>query len=204
MPNPKVSIFWDNSNIYISAQEVAARKEGAIAAKEIRIHFQNLFKLAKAGRDVQSGILVGSVPPELEEVWQHAEETGLEIELYERGEISGSEQGTDQCLQVHMLRALVDHPPGVAVLLTGDGAGYDTGAGFHADLERMYKRGWGIEVISWDFACNKGLKSWAQSVGVYIELERFYNSVTFREGSRFAKQVGLTHRQYAKLSNKTP
>jgi len=37
-----------------------------------------------------------------------------------------------------MLKRLADvQPPGVAVLLIGDGAGYDTGVGFYADLEHM-------------------------------------------------------------------
>ena len=27
--------------------------------------------------------------------------------------------------------------------MTGDGAGYDDGVGFHADMERMYAAGWG-------------------------------------------------------------
>ena len=44
--------------------------------------------------------------------------------------MSGKEQGLDQCLQVHMLRAIHDCPtPQVAVLMTGDGAGYDDGVG---------------------------------------------------------------------------
>jgi hypothetical protein len=43
-----------------------------------------------------------------------------------------------------MLRALADaSDPQIAVLLTGDGQGFEEGAGFHADLERMYQKGWG-------------------------------------------------------------
>jgi len=195
-----VLIFWDNSNIFIPAKYVANRREGTTAEFDIRIQFDNLLSLARAGRQVTSGICVGSVPPELEHVWKRLRDTGVTVELYERGQGTGTEQGVDQCLQVHMLRALADiAPPQIAVLLTGDGAGYETGAGFHADLERLHRHGWGIEVLSWDIACNKKLKAWAQGAGVYIPLENYYNSITFREQLRRAEPLSLTHRPKSKV-----
>src|SRR5262249_22216027 len=161
-----------NSNIFIPTQQVATQREGAIAAKAVRIHFENLFSLAVANRKIAGAVCVGSVPPELDAVWERLRETGIEVELYERGSETGKEQGVDQCLQVHMLRALADASgPSIAVLLTGDGKGYYDGIGFHADLERMQKKGWGIEVVSWDIACNKRLSAWAQQDGAYIPLE---------------------------------
>ncbi len=199
MPDPAAHIFWDNSNIYIAAQEVASQRDGHIDSRAIRIHFDNLFKLARAGRPVGRTVCVGSVPPELDTVWKHLKGTGIKVELYERGEESGHEQGIDQCLQVQMLRSALDcDRPGVVVLLTGDGAGYDTGDGFHADLERMHKRGWGIEVLSWSHSCNKRLMNWASSVGVFVPLEKFYDSITFVQRGRNANHVNLKSRQSAK------
>ena len=195
----RVFVFWDNSNIFIPAKSVASKKEGVSAELEVRIQFDNLFALARGGRDVIKGVCVGSVPPELEHVWTKLRQTGIVVELYERGEGSGREQGVDQCLQVHMLRALADiEPPAIAVLLTGDGAGYDTGAGYYADLERLHKKGWGVEVISWDIACNRRLKAWAKQVGVFIPLENYYNSVTFRQSLRPSSALSLTRRPLAK------
>jgi hypothetical protein len=186
MPD-KVCIFWDNSNVYIAGKNVAGTRETAMAVHELRIEFENLYQLAAAGREVERAICVGSVPPELDAVWTRLRRTGVEVELYERGAESGREQGIDQCLQVHMLRAVTDiHPPGVAVLVTGDGAGYALGKGFYADLERMHKAGWGVELISWDVACNGALKRWASNAGVYIKLEDHYDFVTFRERKRAA------------------
>ena len=104
----KVIIFWDNSNIFIPAQYLALKKDGALLQKAIRIQFDNLYELARAGREVLKAICVGSVPPELEHVWRRLRATGVEVELYERGSGTGKEQGVDQCLQVHMLRALAD------------------------------------------------------------------------------------------------
>ena len=41
-----------------------------------------------------------------------------------------------------MLRAVSDHrDPQIAVLMTGDGAGYDDGVGFHADMAQMHAAG---------------------------------------------------------------
>jgi hypothetical protein len=41
-----VYIFMDNSNIFIPAQEIAATREDATAAREIRIQFDRLYELA--------------------------------------------------------------------------------------------------------------------------------------------------------------
>ena len=39
----KVFIYWDNSNIFISAQEVAMEREGDTAVRyRVRLHFRNL------------------------------------------------------------------------------------------------------------------------------------------------------------------
>lgn len=193
---PQVCLFWDNSNIFHSAQRAAEYKEGTFARNALRVQFEHLYKVAAGGRQVARAYCVGSVPPELDTVWKKLKTgTGLVPELYERGKASGKEQGIDQCLQVWMLRAMVDiAPPQVAVLLTGDGAGYDEGAGFHADLERMHRHGWGIEVVSWDVACARKLKTWATSVGCYVALEDFYESVTFLQDGRRSKPPSLTRR----------
>ena len=191
-----VYIFMDNSNIFIPAQEIAATREDASAAREVRIQFDRLYELARAGRDVKSALCVGSVPPEMDAVWVKLRASGVNVELFERGEDSRSEQGVDQCLQVHMLRALVDvEKPGVVVLLTGDGAGYWDGVGFHADLERMKRKGWGVEVLSWEASCNKRLKAWAEEVGVFVRLEDHYSSVTFRKGIRNSVPLSLKLRK---------
>lgn len=195
-----ICLFWDNSNIYHSAQRCAEEREGTFARRDVRIQFDNLFRVATVGRRVSKAFCVGSVPPELASVWRQLQKhTGIRPELYERGMGSGKEQGVDQCLQVWMLRCLADvHPPEVAVLLTGDGAGYADGAGFHADLERMHAAGWGIEVVSWNLACAGALKHWVSTAGTYTALEDYYDSVTFLEGSRTSKPPTMTKRVLAK------
>ena len=181
----KVFIYLDNSNIFISAQESAAEREGESARARVRIHFRNLLALAQAGRPIERAIAVGSIPPELRQMWNRLENEDVEVQLLERGALQGSEQGVDQVLQTIMLRDTVDYNgvPGIAVLLTGDGSGFVDGVGFHADIERMHGRGWDIEVLSWRHSCNRRMREWAEENGKFIALDDFYNSITFLEGA---------------------
>ncbi len=195
-----IFVFWDNSNIFIGAQAVAEEKEGMAARRTIRVSFDRLLKLATADRPLEYAIAVGSIPPELRHVWNRLETTGVGVELFERGSDSGSEQAIDQALQVHMLRKAFDYngDTGTAVMLTGDGKGFHDGVGFHADLERMQKRGWKIEVLAWDSSCNKRMRDWAKDIGVYVPLEDFYDNITFTEDyhtvTRQSTPMDLTRR----------
>lgn len=196
---PSVMLFVDNSNIFISAKSEAYRREGRAAKDQVRLQFDLLLDLALAGRPLGRAFVVGSIPPEQRTVWERLERaTGVKPELYERGQFSGGEQGLDQCLQVHMLRAISDFPdPQIAVLMTGDGAGYDDGVGFHADMERMYAAGWGIEVVSWDRHCRRALRDWALRNGAFVRLDDYYESVTFLEGARRSSPLDLSRRPRA-------
>ena len=179
----KVFIYWDTSNIFISAQGAAAEREGEQVRSRMRIHFRNLLALARANRPVQHAVAVGSIPPEMRQVWNRLENEGVTVELLERGQVQGGEQGVDQLLQTQMLRDTVDYngDPGIAVLLTGDGSGFADGVGFHADLERMHGKGWRIEVLSWRHSCNRRMREWAENVGQFIALDDYYESITFLE-----------------------
>ena len=68
--------------------------------------------------------------------------------------------------------------------MTGDGTGYLEGAGFHRTLERMYNRGWRVEILSWANATNQRMRRWAEANGRFVALDDFYRSITFFEPSR--------------------
>ena len=184
----KVFIYWDNSNILHEAQRLAEEHNGTPGARYlIRIDFEAMLRLAHADRPVHSAIAAGSVPPEMRQLWNRLESRGVEVRLYDRGDPYRSEQDVpDRILQVRMLEDLADHidDPGIAVLLIGDGAGYLEGTGFHSTLERMHTRGWRIEILSWAHATNQRMRRWAQENGLFVALDDFYDSVTFREPSR--------------------
>ena len=188
MDMDKVFIYWDNSNIFHEAQRLAEeRNSGPDARYRVRINFANMLRLAHADRPVERAYAAGSVPPEMRQLWNRLESQGVEVNLFDRGNTSSGEQEMpDRVLQLRMLEDALDYNgnPGIVALLTGDGAGYLEGAGFHRTLERMHNRGWRVEILSWAHSCNQRMRRWAQENGAFIALDDFYDSVTFLEPSR--------------------
>ena len=183
-----VFIYWDNSNIFHEAQRFAEeRNEGPDARYRVRINFDNLLRLARADRPLTKALAAGSVPPEMRQLWNRMESGGVEVQLFDRGSPErGEQEMPDRVLQLRMLEDALDYngDPGIVVLLTGDGAGYLEGAGFHSTLERMHKRAWRVEILSWAHACNQRMRRWAQKNGVFVALDDFYEAITFLEPSR--------------------
>ena len=177
----QVFIYWDNSNIFINAQGAAAASEGEWARKRVRIHFKALLRLARAGRRLKKAVVAGSVPPETRTLWERLRAEGLEVEeLFDRGDRFGKEQEVpDERLQLRMMTDTLRHPPGVAVLLTGDGKGRERGRGFHFALELMREKGWRVELLAWRRGCHPQMREWARRNGVYIPLDEHYRSVTY-------------------------
>lgn len=107
-----------------------------------------------------------------------------------RSESDGEADTTDHVLQTDLLRLGFDSPkPGTIALLTGDGAGINSGKGFLADAMRLAERGWNLEIYSWDAACHSKLRGFAQSNGKYIKLEDYYENITFIVGGRRAVEL---------------
>ena len=189
----RVFIYWDNSNIFHEAQRLAEeRSEGPNARYRIRVHFDNMLRLAHADRPIERALAVGSVPPEMRQLWNRMESNGIEVRLFDRGSRERGEQEIpDRLLQLRMLEDALDYSedPGIAVLLTDDGAGYLEGAGFHSTLERMHRRNWHIEILSWVHACNQRMRRWAENNGVFVPLDDFYDAITFMEPSTSPSSV---------------
>ncbi len=111
----------------------------------------------------------------------------MEVRLFDRGDLGrGGQRITVSWLQQRMMENALRYfdTPGVAVLLTGGGAGYSEGHGFHTTLKLLHDRGWGIEVLSWRDSCKRQMREWAETNGVFISLDDYYDAITFREPSR--------------------
>ncbi len=195
-----VFVYWDNSNIFIEAQRHAEEREaGPHARHRVRIHFENLLRLAHADRDVARAVAAGSVPPELRQLWNRMENLGVEVQLFDRGDPARGEQEVpDRYLQLKMLEDALDNngDPGSVVLLTGDGAGYREGYGFHSTLERMHRRNWRVEILSWEHACNPRMREWAEKNGVFVPLDDFYWSITYLNPSRDGHELAQPRKQH--------
>ena len=190
-----VFVYWDNSNIYHEAQRIAEERNGDVNARyRVRIHFENMLRLAHADRPLAKAMAAGSIPPELSHLWNWLENQGVEVELFDRGgRDRGEQEIPDRWLQLRMLEDMADSidDPGIVALLTGDGAGYVEGRGFHRTLERMHRMGWRVEVLSWVRSCRRGMREWAQENGVFVPLDDFYESITFMEPSRPGHEFAL-------------
>ena len=69
-----VFIYWDNSNIFHEAQRLAEeQEEGTGARYRVRIHFENMLRLAHADRLLRKARAAGSVPPEMRQLWNRME-----------------------------------------------------------------------------------------------------------------------------------
>ena len=195
----RVLIYWDNSNIFHEAQRIAGEEDSDIDARfRVRIHFENMLRLAHADRPVEKAFVAGSVPPEIVQLWNRMEAQGMNVYRYDRGAADRSEQQVpDQYLQLRMLEDALDYngDPGIVVLLTGDGAGYHGNAGFHSTLERMHKRDWRVEILSWAHSTNQRMRRWAEANAIFIALDDFYDSITFLEPSRPGSPIAPSRKQ---------
>jgi hypothetical protein len=181
-----VSIFWDNSNIWLVGRNVCAVKEPG-KESDFRIHFKNLLEFAANGQKVEYAYAAGSIPPPNDDLWAWFTKLGITLDKPERS-ISGNEVNVDELVHLAMANRAIDIHPNHErfVLLTGDGAGYNQGKGFIAQLNRVLQMGNEIEVVSWDAGCNRNLKTFAQTHGTYRSLESVYDHVTFVENQRRA------------------
>ncbi len=179
-------IYWDGSNVFAAAKDVAAEREGEGARERVRLHVRNLLDLARADRRVARALAAGSASPELCHAWNRMDNEGVEARPLERGRSSA-----DRLLQAEMLRDGLDcsADPGIVVLVTGDGRGFSDGAEYRADLERLRGRGWRVEALSWRRSCARRMRDWVAAAGVFVALDDFYESVTFLEPSAAGRPV---------------
>jgi len=190
MDDSTVHIFWDHSNVYLSALDACERPSRKDKKKRIgfevgnradaRVHFHHLYEFACAGRNVERAVGVGSIPPGLNALWGSLKKAGVEVELQERGTETGKEQAVDEALQLHMLRSVLDRgdSPAVAVILTGDG-------GYHGDIQRMLDAGWGVEILCFGCSFSRKLRNMAKEShgrAKYVDLDGWYHQLVYLQG----------------------
>ena len=191
VPSPSQSQYYFTStgDYSIEAQHIAEDTEkdkyGDDVAFRLRLDFRNLIQLFQEDRAIRKAVVAGSVPPEMKDVWKQLEREGIRTEIIDKSQTGGAEHNLpDMTLQWEMLHdAITETPCGTAVLLTGDGAGWELGRGFLPTVQAMKRRGWKIELHSWQDSCNRRLMKWAQRNGVFVRLDDFYESITYIKSS---------------------
>src|SRR5947209_262683 len=100
-----IHIFWDNSNIWGGLQGIREIREPAVPWYALRGYFRNLYQLVSGGREVVTRVMAGSVPPECEELWEHARDLGFSTDLLQRVESAPNvqtEQAVDEIMHMKM------------------------------------------------------------------------------------------------------
>ena len=156
----QVFVYWDNSNVFHEAQRLAEEREGTPGARYlVRIHFENLLRLAEAARPLAKAVAAGSVPPEMRQLWNRMENRGVQMRLFDRDEKDQGRTGSAGSLVAAMhagRRPGQQRRPGHRRPAHRRRRGLlPRGRGFHRTLERMHGRGWRVEVLSWAHSCNR-------------------------------------------------
>lgn len=185
-----VNLYVDNSNIFIEAQRLAGNR--GEESKACRLYFRNFIDLALRGRPVKEVVWGGSIPPAQDSVWDHLRDKGVEPHLIPRAD-SGENETVDHIIQLRMHRHARKYRDnsGTIVVATGDGKGYDDEDGFLYDLEGFLEAGWAVEVMSWDHSCHGKLKTFAESNGQFINLDHYYDQITFIKDGRIVNKLSF-------------
>lgn len=191
---PEITGVVDMSNIFVSAGHLALDRDDVLARNLTRMHFKHLARLIRDGRQGRIFAVTSSTRP-LPALQEQARLAGIDLLVSERGCVSGGEVGVDETLQARFRAELLDGPSAApVVLVTGDGRGYDRGEGFARDLERAVSLGRPIELMAFESSCSQALRQLADAHGVFIDLTRYYPSITFVEGGRYAVPPSLAKR----------
>lgn len=186
---PKVCFYVDNSNIFHEGQRFARNNNED--GYRFRIYFPNFVKLCLGDNAPDELVWAGSIPPPDDSVWEYLRnELNIEPDLLERSG-AGEQETVDHLIQLKMHRHLRKYKddPGVIILATGDGKGYEEEDGFLYDVEGFVEDGWKIRLLSWEHSCHRRLRSFAEKKGEFIPLDRYYNNISFIKNDRIVERL---------------
>ncbi len=190
--------FLDFMNIAAGAHGVAESRDSAFSARYVRIHAHNLRSLVQASRHWKSGYGAAALWGPNDALRWNFRAAGIDLRVYEPGRNSGSEQGVDEIIQGEMRKLLARGTErGVVALATGDGNGHVVGEGFIPTLRDLHDAGFLIEIYSWRGCLSGALRRWVEEhKGRVFELDTWFGNITFVEGGRVAKPLGLKRPRY--------
>ena len=156
-----VRIFIDNSNLWINAQQVAAKN--MIPKKDHRVSFDlvNLTDVIRKGRKIADCKLYGSEPPHVDKLWKKLEEYGCTTNIYERSRWTGKEKEVDTAMTADIVATAYEEQPATIAVVSGD-------SDFRSGIEKALKRGWKVEVYSWKQALASRITELSSNVNVEI------------------------------------
>ena len=156
-------IYVDNSNIWINAKQLAARRKKMKTKEDhrVRIDIGKLTSVVANGRPVAQGFLYASEPPPVDTVWEKIKECGWRVpQPKKRSVLTGKEKGVDAQLVADITEMACTTPEEqrtTIVIISGD-------ADVVPAIQKVLKyKGWKVEVYMWENAMSSDLKKLPQA-----------------------------------------
>lgn len=157
-----VHVFWDNSNIWLSAQNLCKLNEPGIPVSAMRISFHKLDEFVLNEREATTKVISGSIPPDCDSLWEKARRLGYDTNLLKRVESEEGmtkEQSVDESLHLAMANAILENETDgtsqIMILLSGDGRESLQKTSFPSQLQLALNHRWNVEVYSWENSFNR-------------------------------------------------
>jgi hypothetical protein len=183
-------LFIDNSNVFGGAQRASGTAEPHGHWRTIRVYYRHLFQIVEDGRNAFTRVMAGSVPPGNDALWDHARAWGYSTDLLKRVEQDDgkmAEQGVDEVLHLKIANTLLDFDGGTLVIVSGDGQPSHFDTSFPQQVERALKRGWSVEIWSWQGQLTKRYEH-ISGPGKALKvrtLDPHYHRITFLKGGTY-------------------
>ena len=157
--SPPIWIYVDNSNIWIGAKKLASKVKGFQSSKDhrVRINIGNLTDVVSKSRDVKTGTLYGSEPPQIDSVWDKIREhKHWTVKTKKKSYLTHKEKEVDAQLLVDVTEVACTTPVSersTIVLITGD-------ADMCPAVEKIMEYdGWKVEIYTWQDSLSRRLKT---------------------------------------------
>ena len=169
MPEKKIHLFVDNSNVKIEggrwayAKRNAGGRRGPQVDQKYEIDWGKFLHLVKSRGNrllAQVPVLYGSRPPPDDSIWQEIRNEGFDVRLLDRN-IRDKEKGVDMEMGMDVVERMFQvAQPATIVIAAGD-------ADFKGVVERAKKRGWDVEVWFWGNAAAE-----MKGVSTFVDLDQ--------------------------------
>ena len=143
-PNNFVSIYIDNSNLFIEGSKVIGYLENVnVSDHKIDFYVDHglLVTTLLKGRQLNRVFIVGSIPPGNDTLWARAKDHGFEVQTYQRN-AANKDKKVDTKLVCAAMRSLLTENPGTFLLVAGD-------SDYCPLIEEAQKENWKIETWFW-------------------------------------------------------
>lgn len=151
MPDAKVHLFVDNSNVKIEGGRLSYAKRYLGGRRGLQVDhsyeidwgkFLYLVKIRGNRLLAQVPVLYGSRPPPDDSIWEEIRREGFDVRLFDRN-IRNKEKGVDVEMAMDVVERLFEiAEPATVVVAAGDGD-------FKGMVGRAKKRGWNVEIWFW-------------------------------------------------------